>query len=200
MLCFRMPMPHWTERINFSASFVTLAEATGLWPVVCGTALAIIEYVVSRIYSAPPWVIVPASIFTFGATIWTFNQAAIYRRRIAEATPQKTPGYEEWDRFNELTVWDAACLWDEKPLNSPMLSDRGLAIMRRIKRAINKRQIPGTPLTEHGHAYRHTMVPRDALKALAGTWNEKPPFLYPERRIRPDSDSNDSSLDGYVNS
>ena len=174
-----------TERFNLSAglaSYVALAETIGFWPVLCGFALAAVEYVVSRIYGTPLWLVLPACIFTVGVTIWTFNQAAIYRRRMADTPSPGSNNFEQWDRFNELTIWDAACLWSGASPNALVLSERGLAIMRRIKHAVNTRRIPGAPLTEHGYASSNTMVSRDALKTLASMRNEKPAFLYPDVR------------------
>jgi hypothetical protein len=165
------------ERINLSASLVTILQAVGLWELILGLVFGLAQAWISWMLDAPLWLIPPTFLFVLGTTIWIFNQVSIARKIRAESKPD----YKEWDGFGEFNVWDAACLWDDKPLNSAWLTDRGLSIMRRIKLAISDGKINVKEMNGQS-ANRKTVVTREQLRALAGMWGDRPRFLFPEVR------------------
>ena len=160
------------EKINRGANLYTVASA--LWlPEWLGMIAGVVEAFVAW-GDIPNWAIAPAAIFTGGCVLWVFNLTDQRRERKA----RQIPDYALWDSASDFTTWDAACLWDEKPLTVGTLTERGLKIMRDIKDAIDDHKIAGAPLNPDGKANRNTRVTREQLRALAGIRGETPTFLF----------------------
>ena len=167
------------EKINRSASLAQLADFLGLKAWLASSSLLSLEIWAAVQDLVPLWILVPVAIFTLGATFWSINQYTEWK--LKRENMDSDPAYEAWDSFNEFRLQEAACLWDGKPLTSSFLSEKGLAIFRKMKKAINEKQISAVSLNGN-EANMNTIVNREQLKALAGIWGERPPFLYFESR------------------
>ena len=174
---------NWRDKLGLAADSLSVLQFVFSWDGFWAFVLALLQSWAAGLLDAPRWAVTPLAIFTFASVLFLFNQAQVLRDRRARLAG--APDYRLWDEQQDFSVWDAACLWDEKPLTSQVLSERGLHIMRRIKDAINQGRIGATNLGPAG-ANKASRVTREQLRALAGAlagmWGERPKFLYPDAR------------------
>lgn len=171
----------WKDRVNISASAVQLLQAFGLWELICAGLLSIAQAVVAIVTGAPPLLVPTLAAVMLAAVLVAFNQLGSIRQRQEQKIRQGKPDYAAWDDFTEFRLWEAACLWDDKPVTSRVLTENGLAIFRRMKREIAGGRMGYVDLRGKD-ANRGTIVSRDHLRELARKWGERPPFLFPEER------------------
>jgi hypothetical protein len=134
-----------------------------------------------------------------------WRDVKIERRPVIELWPQKPtpknessaleprtklPDYKAWDLVPRLALFQAACLWAEKPVALPVNSEPEYAYLRMLKAAIQDRiLVPYGDLKVRAdwtagrlNPNVNTEVTREALRAFAESKGERPLFLFPEDR------------------
>jgi hypothetical protein len=167
----------WWERINRSASAITILQAFGVWEWLMALAVGVVEFTIAEHSAAdvPGWILFPAILFSMTCVLWMNNAIAEARaRRRAER-----PDYERYRGRATFTTWEAAALWADQPINTPRLSEFGYEMFTELKRAIDTGVIQGASnIGPAGAANRATLIPVEQLRLHATRRGERPRFLY----------------------